>query len=181
MLARQQTSNDIPLSYPVGPRWFVFYTYIHREKLAEREIFNLGFPVHVPFEKRISKRLRRKQRIYETPLFPRYGFVYFDIDRDDWGSIVNCDGVCDLLRMNRIPQSVPQSMVDGLRLAENIGVFDHTRGPKAGMDVELTDGPFAGFIAKVLRARSAEKVDVLLNFLGGERIVTSEIVNMREI
>lgn len=182
MLARTNSHPlaNIPASFPVGERWYVFYTEPQAEKRAQESIAALGLLVFVPFEKRIQRLPRRKPREVELALFPRYGFVRFDINLDAWGAIPGAKGVVDLLRADMIPQSVPDGAIDGLQLADKIGAFDRTKPPSAGMPVEITQGPFAGFIGKIRRARSAERMEVLVKFLNAEIAATVPLSALRE-
>src|SRR5690349_6944970 len=148
LVAMAHPLEGIPASFVRGERWFSFYTHIHAEKRAQQSIEELGFKVFIPFEKRILRRPRAKPRTYEAPLFPRYGFVRFDINRAEWGEIKYCKGVVDILRNDGIPCSVPQQVIDGLSLAESMGLLDRTKPPKVGQDVLVTYGPFHEFIGK---------------------------------
>lgn len=177
----QHPLEGIPASFTLGPRWHVFYTQTRAEKTAQESIRELGFPVFVPFEKRIQRPRNRKPRLCEVALFPRYGFVQFEINKDRWGEIVTADGVAEIIRMNSIPCSVPDAVIDGLRLAETVGVFDKTKPPAVGVNVEVSEGPFAGLIGKVMRARTGDRMDVLLKFLGGECLVTAKWGTLREV
>ena len=161
-------------------RWRVFYTGIRAELAAGAAIADLGFQTFIPTEKRILRAPNRKPRLCVTALFPRYGFVRFSAN-DEWGPILTADGVQDILRSNNIPLAVNDSCIDGLKLADEIGVFDKTKPPKAGMMVEVTQGPFASLMGKVLRARTGDRVDVLLKFLGADVPATIHLGALREM
>ena len=182
MLARtvNHPLERIPACFPLGPRWYVFYTHVHNEKRAGEKIQELGYDVLVPFEKRIQRKAGKKPREYESPLFPRYGFVRFDINEMAWGRITEADGVIDVVRSNAVPRCVPDARIDELRLAINMGLLDRTVPPKVGVQVESTEGPLTGFIGKILRARAGDRVDVLFNILGAERVVTTPLSALRE-
>lgn len=171
--------ENVPLSYGLGERWFVFTAEPGREKAAEESIRELGFQAFVPCEKRI-RRVRNRRVEREYALFSGYGFVRFDINRDPWGAIVGAKWVFDLLRMDRVPQAVPDKVVDGLHVAISAGAFDHTKPPNVGMPVEITEGPFASIIGKIKRARTNERMDVLLTFLGTEIVATVPLLALRE-
>lgn len=173
--------DNVPASFTIGPKWFVFYTQINSEKRAEEAITALGFPVFIPFEKRIQRAPHRKPRSYETALFPRYGFVRFDPNDRQWGAILTAKFVSDLLRSGGVPQSVPEWKIDALKLAMNVGVFDRTKPPGVGMGVEITGGPFAAFVGKIKRARTDDRMDVVINFLGGEVSAQIPTIFLREI
>ena len=165
----------------MNERWFVFTTGIRAELAAGEAIKDLGFQVFIPLEKRIQRAPNRKPRLCETALFPRYGFVRFVADDDKWGVILTADGVQDVLRSNFRPMPVRDDCIDGLRLADSVGIFDRTKPPQVGMNVEVTAGPFSGWIGKVLRARTGDRMDVLLKLLGAEIPTTIHLNALREM
>lgn len=164
--------EHIPASFPSGLRWYVFYSHVRAEKKAGDEIRQLEFPVFVPLEHFRNKAPRA--------LFPRYGFCQFDIHNPDWGNITSCKGVIDLVRVNHIPRHVPDQVIAGIRLAEGMGMFDHTRAPKVGTKVEVMEGPFAGEIGRICNIPSSRRARVLLQWLGGERVVSMPLAGLRE-
>lgn len=169
MLARRPNPlADIEASFSSGLRWYVVMTAPARELAAGESIRDLGYSTFIPMEKRVQRRPNRKPRRYEAPLFSRYVFVEMDINRDEWGELLDADGVIDLLRTCNVPRCVPQHKIDALKLADSMGVFDQTQPIKVGMSVEITEGPFATFIGKITRARGSERAKVLLNLFGGE-------------
>lgn len=171
---------DIPASFPSELRWYAIYTHPQAEKAAGESIRDLGYRAFIPQEKRIQRRPGRKPRHYEAALFPRYGFVQFDINDHRWGGIVDTDEIVDVIRNNGIPCAVPNHIIEGLQLAEKVGAFDRTIPFKTGGSVEVTEGPFAGWIGKIKRARTDDRVDVLLHILGGDRVVTTTFSSLRE-
>ena len=174
--------TDIPASFTSGERWYVFYSFPNLEKKAADAIFQeTGCPTYVPVEKRIRRRPGVKAREYETAVFSRYGFVRFDINKSEWGGISDCKFVVGLIRQNSVPLAVPERVIDSIIVADRAGLFDRTKPPAIGKEVEIIDGSMAGLIGKVLRARAKEKLDVLLNFLGSEITATVSIANLRMI
>lgn len=161
-------------------RWFVFVARSRSEKLAGESIRDLGFPVFIPTERRIQRLPNGKPRISENALFPRYGFVQFH-PADPWSQILDADGVMDILRHELTPIPVPDDCMNKLQIAEKLGVFDHTKPPQKGMTVQVTSGPFGGWIGKILRARTGDRADVLLKFLGAECQATIPLMALKEI
>lgn len=171
----------VPISYPTGGAWYAFRTQIKSEWKAKLGIQTLGFDTFMPVERRTVVRRRRKVQI-ESPLFARYGFVQFDIHRDEWGEIQSTDGVESLLTNNQIPIRVPTRDIEQLRLAEKFGLFDKTKAPepfKPGDEVRIEEGPFTGFLGKVMRARANERVDILLSMFGSEREIEFPLLQIR--
>lgn len=168
-------------SYQLGPAWHAFRANIKCEARARDGIEELGFETFVPMERRIVVRQRRKVLV-ENPLFVRYGFVKFDVEKDAWGQIKSTDGVEDILTNNQLPVRVPAQEIEKLKLAEKFGLFDRTKKPapfKKGDDVEIGEGPFAGFIGKVMRARTDERVDILLNMFGATREIAFPLLHIK--
>lgn len=162
-------------------KWFCFYTRIRAEAAAGASICDLGFHTFVPLEKRMARVPGRKPKAYETALFPRYGFVQFSLSDRDWPIILDADGVLDLLRSDDKPMSINSQIIDGLRLADSCGLFDRTKPPKVGMSVIVTSGPFASALGRIERARTADRMDVLLKIFGGETRATIPLGSLREV
>lgn len=179
--AIRQPNPTIPISYPVGGAWYAYRTAIKCEWRAKLGIDALGFETFMPMETRAIVRRRRKVTI-ESPLFARYGFFHMDINKDEWGEIQLVDGVEAVLTNNQIPVRVPTYEIDQLKLAAKFGLFDRTKKPdpfKPGDEVRIEEGPFSGFIGKVLKARTGDRVDILLNFFGSMREIPFPILQIR--
>lgn len=174
----------IPASFPFGCAWFVavcspFEMHWTTDKdgkgyfPVERRINELGFETYVPVETRNVVRNRRKfERV--TPLLgANYIFVRFDRERDDWGHILADRGIHDILGAMKIPQRIPDLLIERIRREEDAGVFDFTKPYCAfasGDDVEIKEGPFAGLMAKVRSASPKKRVRLLLAGLGSAEI-----------
>ena len=65
--------------------WFVVQTQVNSEQIAAANIKQKGFEVYYPnFFKTISHARKTKKVI--KPLFPRYIFVSFNKNKDNWNS-----------------------------------------------------------------------------------------------
>ena len=121
----------------------------------------------------------------ETALFPRYLFARFDADEPHWNAIREVDGVGGILCNQNKPSPVPAGLTEKLMRMQRLGLFDHTKAPNPfppGSQVMLDDdGPFAELIAKVLRVRSSDRCDVLLNYLGREMMVNVPMARLAHI
>lgn len=162
-------------------RWHVVYTAPNAEALASKAISDLGFQVFTPFEKRLRRLPNRKPQIYGAAYFPRYGFVRFDMEENKWPSILKAKGVLDILRNNAKPLSITDRIIDALKVADRIGLFDKTRPPSVGMSVEVTAGPFSGLLGRIMRARTGDRMDVLLRMFGAEVSATIPVMALREM
>ena len=155
------------------PAWYVFSTEPRKEKLAMAAIERtIGLPVLLPT---YSARKNRSQETVEL-MFPGYLFVCCDIGEYlRW--IAALQGVRRAVQFGaRIP-SIPNQVVEYLshpyatEAEECIG--GHYR---AGDQVAIMDGPFAGFLGVVCEARTSQsRVQVLLDFLSTRvKIVVAE-------
>ena len=152
-----------------GPLWHVAYT----EPRAERDVCadiasGLGFGIFMPME-----RLKTGSK----PLFARYLFVEVDPYRQDWQSVCDVDGVCDVLMASSdVPGYVSTAKIEALMKAEAVGMFDRTTVLPNHFAinelVRVSDGPFAGlnatiieFIHKLRSATASKRAKVLVKFL----------------
>ncbi len=160
--------------------WHVIWTAPRAEANAIEEIERLGFKTYCPLEKCRPWR-RNRREIFERPLFPRYAFVQFD-PLEPWSEICHGDGVVDLLRNDNVPVRLPDGFADNLKHLQQLGLFDHTKLPAPfpiGSQVMLdASGPFAELVGKVRRARSRDRVDVLIKYLNREVLVNVPIMRL---
>lgn len=164
---------EIPISYPLGGAWHVVYTNIKCEFRANMGLKAKGFETFLPY---IRKRIRhaRYTNVVDRPLFPRYLFVRFDIERDEWfHPIKTTDGVEDLIRNNNIPVRIRDDDMAPVIAAQKAGDFDLTRKRPIASDyapgelARISDGPFTGFNATVVAAMPEKnRVDVMLEIMG---------------
>ena len=135
---RQHETGNTLASFPAlsaGVRWHCAWTCQQRENIAAQSIRNAGFASYLPLH--YQPGLLSRWRI--VPLFPRYCFVAFDPDRDPWGKIADCRGVCGLIRHGYdLPTPVPDHAIDELLARTSArGVVDDPgerswEGPGAG-------------------------------------------------
>lgn len=177
---RQQLEQPIPMSFPLGRRWYVTEVFAKCEFKAEGSLKQAGFDAYTPRSRHFRKSefsSRRRQKI-ERPLFPGYCFVAFDIEREEWQGIIPltvstrnylaADGVRALLSNNLIPARIQPIIVERLRRAEQAGIFDFTRPLSSfapGDNVEIMEGPFAGLVAKIKSASIKKRVRLLIGTL----------------
>jgi len=173
----------VPASFPCGNAWYVVYCTIKGEFRAKLALEAQGFTVFLPVEKKWVRHARRRSHAIR-PLFSRYLFVRFDINRDHWYAIKRTDGVEAILTNDSIPVRVPGSIIEDLRAAQAMGVFDQTVKEldlKEGDQVRIASGPFKHFVARVQEAKSRKRVDILLQLFGSERILRFSAEMLRKV
>lgn len=153
-----------------GPatRWYVVHTRPHQERRAEANLARQGFRVWLPVMERSRRHARRIDTV-RAALFPGYLFVALDVERDRWRAINGTFGVRRLLSDGEHPQALPGDFVAALQDAVG-GDGLSTAAPadlRPGDAVTIAAGPFVECAAVVLRLAPGERVEVLLEVLGG--------------
>jgi transcription elongation factor/antiterminator RfaH len=155
-----------PLTLEGNERWFLVYTLPRGEVKASLHLGAQGFRAHLP---QIIKTVRhaRQLRTLRAPLFARYLFVVFDLERDRWLSIRSTVGVSALFTCNDRPVPVPRGVVEAL--IENMNEASLTlcdAGLREGQRVRIQTGPFAEFVGTLERLDELGRVRVLLDMMG---------------
>ena len=149
-------------------KWYVVQTRPRQEQRAEVNLTRQGYRVWMP----VMERSRRRAKRFETghaPLFPQYLFVELDIGREPWRAINGTFGVKRLLADGARPQALPDEFVAALREATGANGVSTPAPPdlQPGDAVTITAGPFVECAGVVLRLAPRERVEVLLDVLGG--------------
>jgi transcriptional antiterminator RfaH len=175
-------ADRIPASFPVGLAWYVVYCNINCEARAQQGLIALGFKTYLPQLRKWIKHARKRQAVHR-PLFTRYLFVGFDINRDAWFPIRSTPGVERVLCRDGVPESVPSSVIERLMAAQRMGRFDLTRTEamlKPGDRVEVEGGPFGDFIAEVATADDGKRVEILHHLFGRLTRMKLDVARVRQ-
>jgi transcriptional antiterminator RfaH len=145
-------------------RWYVVYTRAGMERLAlghlERQDFTAYLPQHMK---------ERRRDAIKVPLFPRYLFVSFDAEADQWRSITGTHGVSYLITMGEKPSAVPIGIVEAIHDRENTEGLVEVEEPcpyEAGEVVEITRGAFVDQTGIFKCGDAKRRVTLLLSLLG---------------
>ena len=149
-------------------RWYVAYTHLGAEVLAEGQLQQQGFGAYLP---RCLRTIRHARRVRDVivPLFPRYIFVEIDMQVQRWRSINGTRGVSYLVSMGDRPAAVPDGIVDEIRSREtdgNLIEIPRTAPYETGETVEITAGALADQVGKFIRVDARQRVVLLLELLG---------------
>lgn len=173
--------TDDPVSYSSGGSWVVCYTDARMEGRAAKDMASNGIEAFLPMERFRGKPGRPA---VDRALFPRYVFARVDLYRDEWGRLLDIDGIMDVIRNCNTPSVVPDAWVSALRKAEACGMFDRTTVNPAGFNVgetvRIAEGTFSGmnaliqeFVGKIRSAGATKRAKVLVEFMG--RLVETEL------
>ena len=165
------------------PAWYCVRAQTKREHIAAEHLRAVeGVEVFCP-RLRYRKATRRGTVWWLEPLFPGYllaKFVMVESDR----AVTFCQGVRGLVRFGPDIPSIQQSFVEAIRreyLANDAGSEVLTVVPKLenGDEVEVAHGPLAGMSGVVVAiAPAAERVKILLEFLGQPQVVDIDLFSI---
>ena len=119
-----------------------------------------------------ERRLSHGRRIeVRPPLFPGYCFLVVEAQ---FYSARWSIGVLGLIMDGNRPARVAGQIIDDLRQRECNGLIELPKRPplKAGDQVRILQGVFAGHLAIFADMKPRERVEILLQLLGGEQRVT---------
>ena len=142
----------------------------HRERLAVHCLGVNGYEVYLPRlrERRISHGRRIEVR---PPLFPGYAFVLIHLQ---WHAARWAPGTLGLIMDGTRPAKVADEVIEEIRRREVDGLIDLPKPPplRRGVRVRILSGPFTGHLAIFTDMRPRQRVEILLQLLGGEQRVT---------
>ena len=149
--------------------WYLVYTKPRQEVLAQDNLLRQGYSVYLPKVRQFRRRRGQQEAVVE-PLFPRYLFIYLDMQYDNWGPIRSTFGVASLVRFGSEPAQVPTQLVDHLRAQEGQDGLHAWAESKIALGgrVRVVDGPLKGYEGILLAKSGQERVVLLLEMLGME-------------
>ena len=142
----------------------------HRESLALHCLGLAGYEAYYPRLR--DKRIRHGRRVeLRPPLFPGYAFVLIQLQ---WHAARWAPGTLGLIMDGVGPAHVPDSVIQEIRDREVGGLIELAPPPalRRGARVRILRGPFTGHLAIFADMRPRQRVEILLQLLGGEQRVT---------
>ena len=144
-----------------GGQWMVIYTKPRQEKSLARDLLRQAIPFYLPLVKKTLQYARRRVTSF-APLFDGYLFM-LGAEKQRTASLAT----------NRVLRVLPVN--DGLRLVTDLRQVERLIQAdvpltvesrlRAGMNVRVRSGPFAGVEGVVLRRRGQTRLLVSINFL----------------
>jgi transcriptional antiterminator RfaH len=127
-------------------KWHVIHTKVREEFRALENLQAQGFEVFLP-TCQVQKKKQGKIQLATEPLFSRYLFIRLSDVTSNWFSIRSTRGVSQLLRFGTSadPIEIPETIVACLkqRCIKEESLHELF---KPGEMIEITQGPFKGFI-----------------------------------
>lgn len=144
--------------------WYLIYTKPRQEVIAAENLTRQGFSTFLPL---IAVKCRSSARCYRPtePLFPRYLFIHFDADTDDWSPIRSTIGVYHLVRFGDQPARVPGEMIETLRQQCEAGVYRRINQAvlRVGDKVRILQGVAKDYEGIVMARSGRDRVELLLS------------------
>jgi transcriptional antiterminator RfaH len=149
---------------------------IQREALALHCLGLAGYQTYVP-RLRVHRIVHGRRIELRPALFPGYAFVWIELQ---WHAARWAPGVISLIMDGVVPARVPQAAIDEIRRREVGGLIELARrGIRRGDRVRILRGPFEGHLAIYHDSKARDRIEVLLQLLGGTRRATLESLDVK--
>jgi transcription elongation factor/antiterminator RfaH len=159
--------------------WYVFVAQTHKEMLAVQQLRAQSFDVLLPMHMKTVSHAR-KRVTKPVPLFPGYGFVGLDLQRDSWRSINGTRGVKYIISQRERPIQVPEEVISSLKyLEDESGLVSFETCFKPDDRVRFVAGPFYGLIGKLSKVDHKGRVEILLDILSSQVQVKTHARNLQ--
>jgi transcriptional antiterminator RfaH len=150
------------------PYWTACRLQPRHENLALHCLGLNGFETYYP---RLRDRRTRFGRVIENrpALFPGYAFVLIELQ---WHVARWAPGTLGLIMDGTGPAKVADEVIEEVRRREVDGLIELPKLPlRRGVRVRILRGPFSGHLAIFADMKPRQRVEVLLQLLGGEHRV----------
>jgi len=140
---------------------------INREQLALHFLGMAGYQTYLP---RLRVRRANGAARKPPPLFPGYAFVLVELQ---WHRAAKTPGVVCLVLDGEKPAKVPDMVIENLKKRERGGLIELPPPPgfRRGDRVRVRNGALTGYLGLYEGQRGADRIAILLSWLGSERTV----------
>ena len=154
-------------------RWYVVQTQPHAEARAERHLANQGIEAYLPRHRKTRRHARKVETVL-APLFPRYLFVFLDVERERWRRVNGTVGIVQIVCQGDTPAAVPAGIVEEIRSREDESGAVVIEPPsfERGAALRIMQGPLAEQTGLFQQMADQERIVLLLNLLGRDIRVT---------
>jgi transcription antitermination factor NusG len=172
-------------------RWYVAMTFTGSEQDVADELRKCGIEAYFPSYK---QEVRRKHgfRTIIKPLLPSYLFVAMPDNPTlrHFGRVSDIDGVIGFLKNQGEPIEIDGALVVEIQVREMNAEFDKMITDKDGKEqmkekfpvgskAELTVGPFAMMLGKVLKHEKTGRVKLEVDVFGKAFVVVADPIKLR--
>ncbi len=149
-------------------RWYIASTKSREESKALFNLKRQGFNAYFPKYKKTRRHSRRTDTVL-APLFPKYLFVEFDLNMENWSCINSTIGVSRLIKFGSMPTPVPTDLIHQIRAREDEeGMVSLNRylKIKQGDEVTIITGAFNDHTGIFECQDDDARIVILLNLMG---------------
>jgi transcriptional antiterminator RfaH len=161
--------TEAPDSYAIPPAWYVAHSHPNSEWRAAEHLGRQGFTCYVPAYLK-TRRHARKVDTVKAPFFPRYLFVWIDVNTQRWRSIDSTVGVSRLVGRGPMPTPVMPGIVETIREREGVdGLISLAPAAarfRVGDQVRVVTGAFEACQGLFEALTDKDRVAILLDLLG---------------
>jgi len=148
--------------------WYVVNTKFREEFKASMHLNRQGFETYLPQYKK-TRRHARKSYDALIPLFPKYLFVKFDLDMENWSFINSTIGVSKLIKFGAMPAPVPEKLITEIQEREDAEGMVSLNRPLniiPGDKITINIGAFNDHTGIFEAQDDNERAVILLNLMG---------------
>ena len=153
----------------------MIYTKPHQEERAKENLENQGNEVFLPMI--ASEKTKQQKSFSLRPMFPRYLFTKFIVEKNNWMQIKSTRGVSDIIVFGENLTKVPNSVMDYLKSKVDDNDILKLKTTKKtlqkGDEIIIKQGVFQGKDATFLSMSGKERVRVLLSLMN--QIIITDI------
>ena len=168
-------------------KWYVVHTYSGYENkvassleavIENRNLRDMIQDVRLPVETVVEIKAGKRKET-ENKLYPSYVFVKMILTDETWYIVRNTRGVTGFVgASSQKPSPLSQKEVDAMGVESKKQTIDFA----VGDNVEIADGPLAGFIGEVVEIDAdAMKVKVNVSMFGRETLSELDLLQVKPI
>ena len=149
-------------------KWYVVNTKAREEAKALFNLRRQGFNAYLPQHKKTRRHARHTDNVL-APLFPKYLFVEFDLNMENWSRINSTLGVSRLIQFGMMPTPLPTELINEIRAREDpegMVTLNQNLGIKQGDKVTVINGAFNDQVGIFECQNEDARIVILLNLLG---------------
>ncbi len=163
-------TNQAPAAEPAI--WYVLQLKQNGLSIAKTHLARQGYRTLMPMRE-AAQNTRFGVRTIMRPLFQGYLFFTGPPAQMNWRAIANTRGVTRIITGTEgQPAQLPLKTSDGLlRATAEDGMLTATVDYQPGDHVDVINGPFAGWLAKVVSADDTRRIQLLVDLMGRETLV----------
>ena len=168
-------------------KWYVVHTYSGYENkvassleavIENRNLRDMIQDVKIPVETVVEIKDGKRKEV-ENKLYPAYVFVKMILTDETWYIVRNTRGVTGFVgASSQKPSPLSQKEVDAMGVETKKQTIDFA----VGDNVEIADGPLAGFVGEVVEIDAdAMKVKVNVSMFGRETLSELDLLQVKPI